>query len=243
MSNRSETDGNAHAVQMTTRYDALWREYLPALQQGDVLVDRALAAAAPDQRRGLSLIIRPARQVCAQIDAASRFFASDESGVWPYAVEQLHVTALTLVSCRAGFCARDIDLRPLLAALSRSMQSIEPFEIVFRGITATNEAIMAQGFADDSIVASLRGAISSACDLVGLAALRNQRYDHVTAHCTMQRFSGPLLSPAEYCQKLMRYRSRQFGQSLVSRLVLVENDWFHRPDSVLELAELPLAGS
>ncbi|MFK8054253.1 MAG: 2'-5' RNA ligase family protein [Woeseiaceae bacterium] len=220
---------------MQAVYDQIWADHWPQLKAGRVEVDPALLDRERDDRVGLTLIFRPTGaalesllDVCRQIDAV-------EPGQYLYRAAQIHTTVLSIVSCRSGFGLNGEDLAAYVEIIARVLRRFRSFRIEYRGVAATVQCALIQGFALDQQLQQVRDGLRESFMDSGLPHSIDQRYPIATAHCTIQRFVKPLESPASYCHFLKQRRHCKIGEFSVGEFSLVLNDWFHSADRVIEL--------
>jgi 2'-5' RNA ligase len=217
---------------LAQRYDALWQQALAAFAAGQVETDSQLERRLADERRGMTLLIRPAAPVAERVADFLREVAALEPAQHYYRPEELHVTALSLFTATAQwqpFFARQDEYR---AAVREALGGIAPFRLVFRGITATPAAVMVQGFPLDEGLELLRERLRQALHTAGLAAGLDQRYRISTAHMTALRFKHQPQNLPRLLDALERRRQSVFGETLVSVLELVDNNWYMSVDRV-----------
>ncbi len=219
-------------------YERLWTEALSRFSQGQVELDPHLLNPAQDFRRGISLIARPDPTVATSLAGVINELKSLEPEQYFYQPEQLHLTILNLVSTASTFECPPLDTyHSVLEALFAKSR---PFDITFRGITASAGAVMAQGYADQNRLNELRDAIRQALRPSGLARYLDVRYKIITAHITLMRFQKPPRDLSRLVSALTAARSRLFGQTTTARLEFVINDWYMSRDKVQMVAAYQL---
>lgn len=222
-------------------YERLWTETLGRFSQGQVELDPHLLNPAQDFRRGISLIVRPDPAVITSLTRLINELKSLEPEQYFYQPEALHLTILSLISAAATFEHPPLDTYH--AVLGALFAKARPFDIIFRGITASAGAVMAQGYADQNRLNELRDAIRQALRPSGLAGYLDARYKIITAHITLMRFQKPPRNLPRLVAALTAARSRLFGQTTVTRLEFVVNDWYMSRDKVQTVAAYQLSAS
>jgi hypothetical protein len=99
---------------------------------------------------------------------------------------------------------------------------------------------MAQGYADHNSLNELRDAIRQALRPTDLAGHLDVRYKITSAHITLMRFQAPPRNLPRLVAALTAARSRPFGQTQVTRIELVINDWYMSRAKVRVVAAYPL---
>lgn len=220
-------------------YDAMWDTALPAIASGAVDCDLGIGAV-PDQRRGLTLIARPALALQASFDALLATLATEATGQYRYPASDMHVTILPLFTATEhaeGELARMDDYRAVAQA---AVARMAPFEIDFDGLTLSNGAVMARGVPRDQTLETLRERLRAGLRARGLDATVDQRYRLVTAHVTLLRFAAPLRAPARFAALLAALRNVPLGTMRVEAIELVVNDWYMSSGALQRVAVLSL---
>lgn len=226
-------------MKLLTQYEGLFEKAIPEIEAGKALVDPMLDDPH-DDRFGLALIIPPSNEVITSINDFLSELSEREPSQYPYPVEQIHVTVLSIISCVEGFQLGDIHVPQYLATLERSLNDIETFEMEYKGITASKSSVMVQGFPTDDTLELLRERLRVNFHQSGLYQTMDARYKLSTAHATVFRFRKSLKNPQAFAQLLRQNRNRDFGRQKVSELQLVYNDWYHRPEKSVSVATFGL---
>ncbi len=227
-------------AQLVELYDSFWLEALGHFKKGQVELDAYLAGARPDHRLGLSVIARPSRQLIDQIAALIGELAQIEPDQYYYDPGELHITVLSLFTATEDFQPYFDKIPIYLAALAPVLSTTQRFTIYFRGISATKNTVMVQGFPQDETLERLRDGIRDALRSNGLGEGLDQRYRIVTAHTSILRFRTAPRDPEQLVSVLERYREYDFGELPVESLQFVKNDWYMSADKVEVLREYQL---
>lgn len=211
---------------LQTHYDRLWESARPHIQAGEVECDPHLSGERLDERRGLTLLLRPPAEVAGAISAFLAECAGVEPGQYVYQAAELHVTVLSLFTATAQYQPRYARSADYLTAGDAAIEGAAPLQVAFRGITASPGAVLIQGFPADEGLEELRERLRQGLRAAGLDSGLDQRYRIRTAHITALRFRSPLRDPATFCALLDRYRGRDFGAATVAQAELVANDWY-----------------
>ena len=216
---------------MKSVYDEMWQKASRLIQSKQSEPDPWLDVPN-DTRRGLTLIIRPERQV---LDNFSEFLKSAEE-IEPrqyfYAPSEIHITVMSIISCTSGFELSQIAKKDYIKVVQSCLNEIEPFDLNFRGITASANCVMAQGYPTGSDLARLRTSLRKAFANTELDSSIDSRYPIRTAHSTLIRFREQLTQPESFLELLSHYREEEFGSTRVSDMFLVFNDWYQRASLV-----------
>ncbi|ANE48712.1 hypothetical protein SY83_03815 [Paenibacillus swuensis] len=218
-------------IQLT--YEKLWSQALQSFETNSVRIDSNLLSKTVDLRRGLTLICRPSRNVQ---DAVVNFLEEAnqiESNQYYYKPNELHTTVLAIITNNAEFKLSEIDITSYVEVLSQSILSIPSFNISYRGITASPDCVMIQGFPQGSTLEELRHKIRDNFKKSGVKSTLDERYMTHTAHMTCLRFQNPILRNSdEFLRFLKKNRDFDFGTSELNDLELVVNDWYMSEENV-----------
>jgi len=221
-------------------YETLWQQTEPALERGDIHLDPHLQNRQQDRRRGWSLIIRPNHAAKEVIHAAIRDIQGYEPEQHYYHPDELHVTVLSLFSPTERFAEHLHKYPAYQTALQDVFHHIERFQIEFRGITATRDGVMMQGFAQQNALNHLRDRLRAVLTAYGLGDTLDTRYRIQTAHSTIVRFQTPLSNPPGFLAHLRHLRASLCAQTLCATIQWVKNDWFMSRDHVELIEEFHL---
>jgi 2'-5' RNA ligase len=224
-------------------YQQLWAEALAAFARGQYQLDAHLPDKAGDLRRGVSLALRPSPEVLAKLKSFTDQLAALCPGQYFYQPAELHVTVLSLIS---GTIAWRKEIRHL-AAYRKIVDVVlarqSPFNIEFRGLTASPSAIMIQGFVPGDELNQLRSDLRTAFTQNGFANALDRRYKIITAHITVMRFQQPGLDLKTLVPFLKAHRETDFGEMTARQLQLTWGDWYASTNVVRILEKYPLGSA
>lgn len=221
-------------------YEKLWRQAVAAFEQRKPRLDPFLRDRAGDQRRGVTLIARPDLEVVGRVAKFLREIAAAAPEQYYYQPAEFHVTVLSVIPVCDSWQKFRQRLPEYLAALDTVLRNRGAFSIAFRGVTASPEAVMIQGFPVDNALKQVRDELRAALSRRGLEENLDRRYRLVAAHLSVARFSAPMADWKPLHALLAVHRETDFGESRVRSLQLIENDWYASADTVRTLREYPL---
>lgn len=228
---------------LVARYDALWQQSAPAVASGAARLDLWATRKAEDERRGLTLLARPAPPVA---DALAVFLdalrALEPAQYYQPRADQ-HVTVLSLFTATADYRPHLARLDAYRAAVDEALAATPPFAVDFTGVTLAPDAVLAQGFPRDDTLALLRDRLRAALRARGLGVSLDERYRLETAHMTLVRFVTPLRDPARFVAALEKARSLPFGTTRVTTLALVVGDWYQSSERAQAVHDYQLRGA
>lgn len=218
-------------------YDRLWAE---AFQAGRVEVDPYLLDKGNDRRMGLTVIGRPEPAVRQRFIAFLDQVRQVAPEQYYYQADEFHLTILSLFTATEAFERHWKDLTHYRAAVAQALADGELFTVLYRGITASKNAVMIQGFVLGPQLARLRGRLRQSLRAAGLGDGLDQRYVIETAHSTVMRFVSQPQELPRLLALLNENRATDFGQTTFRELLLVKNDWYMSQDKVDIMARYPL---
>lgn len=210
---------------LQAHYDAIWARSAGAIRAGEIECDPRLASG-PDPRRGLTVIARPDAVLAARFEALLDTLGAIDAQQYRHPLADMHVTVLSLFTVCEDYHAQLARCEDYRAAVRDAVVGVPPFEIEFRGLTASRGAVLAQGFPRDGTLDALRERLRAALRARGLDASLDARYKLVTAHATLLRFTRPLAQPARFAEVLAALRGAALGSMRVERVELALNDWY-----------------
>ncbi|EKO3954144.1 2'-5' RNA ligase family protein [Vibrio fluvialis] len=225
-------------------YQNMWDNFSEAVRDERYVQDPYLKDKA-DTRRGitaLAYLLQPnSPLVTANIDEFLHQVRKLEPEQYFYPQNELHLTLLSVISCEAGFQLSDIDIDHYADVFLQALSHVEPIEIEFRGVSASPECIVIQGYPIGNGLSQLRDQLRSGFKKSGLRTSVDSRYKLVTAHASAVRFRSPM-NDAKALRKLcQQFRQHSFGRLNVSACELVFNNWYQQRAVTQLLAQCSLS--
>ncbi|WP_207433493.1 2'-5' RNA ligase family protein [Sabulibacter ruber] len=226
-------------MELRAHYTQLWESTEARFKENQYEFD-ALLDSPTDTRLGITLLARPQGEALENILSFVQEMASLEPEQYYYPASDVHITLLSIISCYPGFKVDQIELQQYIDLVKEALVSIKPFNVEFKGITASPSCVMVQGFPQGDDLQNLRDNLRTVFRNSGLQQSIDQRYAISTAHSTVIRFRKPLQRPQAFLQKLQTCREHDFGTALIKQVELVSNDWYQRKENTQLLATFPL---
>lgn len=234
------SEAAAARTELAARYDEMWDDAEPAIRAGRVTIDPWATRKDADERRGIALIARPLFGVRARLGRLRDELRLLEPGQYCYPRASLHLTVLTPLSATADHAPHRAHLAAYREAVADALAGERAFRIDVRGVTASREAVLAQGFPRDGTLERIRARLREALAARGVGGGVDRRYRLRTSHLTLMRFAAPLRDPAAFADALTAARGRDFGTLEVAELELVVSDWYQSADRTERVARFPL---
>jgi 2'-5' RNA ligase len=198
--------------------------------QTDELID-----SPEDTRRGITLLTRPPQEVKAAVHAMLERLRGLEPDQYYYPDEDIHLTVLSIITCRSGFTLEEIVPQDYIRLIQNTLRGLPPIRIRFRGITLSPGCVMIQGYPNDDTLNRFRDRLRDAFRNSPLRQTLDQRYTLRTAHSTIIRFRRPFRDTDAFLSALESCREQDFGSFRLDRMELVLNDWYQRRENTREL--------
>ena len=222
-------------------YDRLWREAVPRFERGEPQTDPHLANRPGDGRRGVTLAFRPEAAVQRAVDLFLRQLAEVAPGQHFYRRDELHVTVLSVIPGSKAWREKIHDLPAIQSVIGKVLKQRRPFDIAFRGVTASPGAVMIQGFPQGGALAEIRDELRRILRKNHLGGDIDQRYKISGAHLTVMRFGQTQTDWKAFVDLLKAARQTDFGETRVTKLQLLRGDWYASAQTVRTIQEYPLA--
>lgn len=190
-----------------------------------------------DKRFGLTLATKPQTDTKKKIQDFLNELKIIEPDQYYYSNTDLHVTVLSIISCYEGFNLAAIMISDYSKIIAKSLESVSEFEIEFKGITASESAVMIQGYPKTETLNEIRKNLRSDFGKSSLQKSIDQRYPLIAAHITVMRFRKKLNNASQFINCIEKYRNCDFGTSKINKIDLTYNDWYQREKIVRKLAE------
>lgn len=193
-----------------------------------------------DNRFGMTLLLRPSDAVKTNIQSFIDELKSIEPAQYFYPNSDMHITLLSIISCYEGFNLDTIDVEEYSKVIRKSLEAIEEFEIDFKGVTASESAIMIKGYPKNETLQAIRENLRAYFAKSNLQKSLDKRYLLITAHVMVVRFKKKLDDTMYFMNCIEKYREHDFGVSRIDTIHLVYNDWYQRKEKVRELMEFKI---
>lgn len=221
-------------MDLKKHYDKLYKESIEKIAEDNYYIDEQIYSLS-DNRFGVTLVIRPDIETKNKIKLFLDELKGIDSEQYYYPDSDIHITAMSIISCYDGFDLDAISIPDYVAVIEKSLAGVVDFEINFQGITASSSAIMIQGFTNSNSLNNLRDNLRINFKESGLEESIDKRYVIQTAHSTVARFRNPIQDKEKLISVLEKYRDFDFGKFKVEKYYLVYNDWYQREKWVKEL--------
>lgn len=226
-------------MNLAEHYAKLYHETRPKLKAEQYELD-PLIDSATDSRFGITLLLRPSDSVKKAIQGFLQQLHTIDPQQYYYPASDLHITVMAIISCYEGFALEQIVVEDYVTLVQKSLEGLQPFEINFKGLTASPSCILLQGFWKDNTLNQIRENLRQEFKSSSLQQSIDKRYTIQTAHSTIVRLRKPLQHKDQWLECVEAYRDFDFGTFRVNELELVCNDWYHRKEKVQTLQRFVL---
>jgi len=175
-------------MNLKEHYNRLYVDSIEKIKTNHYTIDQYLIDSSSDNRFGITLLIRPSFEVKNKIQDFLTELKKSNPNQYYYPNSDIHITILSIISCHNGFDLKTISIPEYSKIIQKSIEDIKDLEIHFQGITASNSAIMIQGFTNNNSLDQLRDNLRRNFKNSGLQQSIDSRYAIQTAHSTVMRF-------------------------------------------------------
>lgn len=180
----------------------------------------------------LVTLIRLSPEVSTRIAAFEERLRAIQPDMYFYPQEDYHITVLDILKGEKGRqLPHNID--EYVEAVKACTKNIRPFEITFKGISASDNAVMICGYYDDALE-RLRQSLRKELNQRGLPL--DERYETFSSHVTFARLCSKYTDPVKFLSLISEPVS--FGSMTVSSLEICFHSWCDARKTVIE--EIPL---
>lgn len=215
-----------HVAPVRRVYDELWAEAQAAFRRGAPQLDAHLRTPREDPRRGLSLIVRPPESVRVCVQEFVGDAAAAAPGQYVSGPAETHMTVLSLLTGSPDWRSHVRQWPAFRRALAEILRDKPAFKITYRGVSASPQTVLIQGFPCDDSLQRLRDELRARLKERGLGGQLDKRFHTVAAHLTVMRFITPLPDWRPLVRCLESNRDTDFGEMNVSALQLIHSDWY-----------------
>lgn len=221
---------------LKNHYDYLYEKNYFEICNDNYVIDTQINSPN-DLRFGLTLLIRPNETVINNIDKFLHKIEVVEPDQYYYPKSDLHLTALSIISCYPGFVLSKVPVNEFTAIIATSLKDIKSFGIEFKGITLSDSGILIKGFPENNSLERLRENLRVNFRKSHLEQSIDTRYSIMTAHITVMRFRTKLYDAKKFLTYLDQYADFDFGKTNIDCLEFVYNDWYQQENKVMKLAD------
>lgn len=226
-------------MNLKEHYNKLYQDSIQKIQSDAYQVDE-LIDSPNDNRFGITLLLRPDNIVKGNIQELLSKLKLIEPNQYFYRDSDLHVTVMSIISCYNGFNLNQIRIDDYIKIIEKSITGLSPFNIEFRGVTASPSCLMVQGFSEDNTLNRFRNNLRSDIKDSDLEQSIDKRYAIQTAHSTIFRLKENFSNKEDFLKIVEEYRDFYFGTFTVDTMELVFNDWYQRKEYVKTLYKFKL---
>ena len=214
-------------MNLKEHYNHLYLNSIEKIKNNHYAIDQLIDSSS-DNRFGITVVIRPSFDVQDKIQDFLNELKKSNPNQYYYPNSDIHITVLSIISCYDGFDLKSILIPEYAEIIQKSIENIKDLEIHFHGITASNSAVMIQGFPNSNSLDTLRDNLRTNFKNSKLQQSIDARYAIQTAHSTVMRFRDKITEKESLLKTLEEYRTFDFGKFKVEKIELVHNDWYQR---------------
>lgn len=206
-------------MNLASHYNMMNKESAEAIQNDTYLIDKLIDSKS-DQRFGITLLIRLNKPIHNKVQHLISRLKEIEPDQYYYPNSDLHVTALSIISCYQGFELSKMDVNQYKNLLTEELDNIQNFVIEFKGITLSNSGILIKEFPDPTLN-QIRDQLRKRFKKSELQHSIDSRYVIKTAHSTLMRFRTELRNREGLIAMVKENNIKNLGTIEVKSLELV----------------------
>lgn len=226
-------------MNLAEHYNQLYKTSSETILKGNYSLDSKINNSS-DSRFGVTLLLRPSEKIKSNIQLFLDELKAIEPNQYYYPDSDIHITVMSIISCYESFSLDKINVEDYTEIIRKSLEDLGEIKIEFRGITASNSAIMIQGFPSDETLNDLRNKLRENFRNSTLEQSIDSRYSIATAHSTVMRFTEKLQNTEKLIEVVEQFRDYNFGEFTANKLELVFNDWYQREENTILLKDFEL---
>lgn len=181
-------------------------------------------AGRPDDRRGLSLILRLPAHVSRNIGFAVQELRAVDPGLYLYPATDMHITVLDVIGARSQLRLSKDQLKSYYQVIRRVATATPAISWRLKGLMLSPGAVMVKGYYSSDLQ-KLRSTLRTALHRAGLPI--QERYQTRSGHVTIARFRQSLQHPRNLVRLVDENRGLAFGEFTATQLDLVVHDWYN----------------
>ncbi|KRB57980.1 mutarotase [Flavobacterium sp. Root186] len=226
-------------MNLAEHYNQLYKTSSETILNGNYELDSKINDPS-DSRFGITLLLRPNEKIKSNIQLFLKDLKAVEPDQYYYPDSDIHITVMSIISCYEDFSLDKINVEDYIDIIQKSLADSSEIKIEFRGVTASNSAIMIQGFPSDETLNNLRNKLRENFRNSNLEQSIDSRYSISAAHSTVMRFTEKLQNPKKIIEVVGNFRDYNFGEFKAEKLELVFNDWYQKEENTILLNNFEL---
>ena len=199
--------------------------------------DEFLRNPEADGRFGLTLLIEIDSGITGSLFSIIEEIKRFEPDQYYYPATDLHITVLDLIAAHEGFRCDEMEIEAFCSMAFDVVKEVAPFDILFKGLILSLTGVLVKGYYRQGLP-TLRDRIRREAGKRRIVL--RERYQSISAHASLMRFSSPLADRERLLQFMERSGERSIGRMTVRNCTLVIHDWYNRRKAVI--GRFPLAG-
>ena len=211
---------------LDNHYNNILKNNIDKIMLGGV-GDTLLYDAKDDARMSLVVLIRMSSNITNNIIRHMEELKLLEPDLYYYPQEDFHITVMDILKGELG---RTIpaNINEYINTISRCAEEISAFEILFDGMTASDNVALVKGYYEESLEV-FRKMLRDNLKQQGLPL--EERYETFSSHISVARIPNKLKNPNEYIDFIGR--NCTFGIMKVKSFEICFHNWYDSQKTVL----------
>jgi len=214
-------------------YNRIFNSSKKDLINNNIDIDKNLLDISQDKRLSLTVIIPINVLFKNVIDQLNKL----EPEQYFYPSTDTHITVIDFICDSDNSFLDKEKIEQCKMILNNSIKNFSGFYINFKGLTASQNAVMVQGFFDTGLQ-DLRNIIRKECVRHGFEL--KERHQQTWAHSAIMRFKKKLKNPELFVNEIETLRNTDFGSVKVNKILFVLHDWYNIKEKTKILQEYKL---
>ncbi len=211
---------------LETHYCNIYKQNKSKLLQGGV-GDVFLVSPETDARMSLALLIRIDESISEKIYEFLEKIKAVEPDLYFYPKEDFHITVMDILKGIPNRVIPD-NIEAYIQCIKECTDTIEPFYIEFRGVTASDNAVLVKGYYEYGLE-KLRRLLRK--NFTKKHLLLEERYETFSSHITVVRIPDKLTHSNKFITCIQS--DDNFGTMKVGSIELVFHNWYDSRKTVL----------
>jgi len=196
--------------------------------------DQFLANAKTDNRMSLALLIRISPSLADKISDCIAELKTIDNTLYYYSKNDFHITVMDILK---GEPNRSVpqNLNNYIDCVKQCVSEIRPFKIKFKGLTASDNAIMVKGYYEYELQ-KFRELLRSLLKEKGLVL--EERYETISSHITIARVPEKFYNPNKIVEYIEQHQNHLFSVMEVDTFELSFHNWYDTKKETLSQIKL-----
>ena len=203
-------------------YNNIFTKNKEKISQGGVK-DDLLSNVKNDERMSIVLLIRISPNISDNIEKCiNKLKDIEPESMYFYPPSDFHITVIDILKGEIGRNVPE-NINDYINSINECAKQIKPFEIEFKGLTASDNAVLVKGFYDNELQ-KFRELLRE--NLAKYNLKLEERYKTISSHITIARNKDKLKNPEKLISFIENESKTNFGKMKVDYFELSFHNWY-----------------